>query len=41
VEGLIVLGVLAFAGYWLYRVGKREGSRKRFWVGRRRARRKK
>ena len=40
-EGLIVLGMLAFVGYWLYRAGKREGSRKGFGVGRNRARRRK
>jgi hypothetical protein len=41
VEALIVLGVLAFVGYCLYRAGKREGSRKGFGVGRDRARRRK
>ena len=40
-EGLIVLGLLAFGGWCLYRSGKREGSRKGYSVGRDRARRKK
>ena len=33
-DGLIVLGILLFAGCWLYRSGKREGSRKGYGVGR-------
>lgn len=37
-EGLFVLGVLAFVGYCLYRAGKRTGSRKGYGVGRDRAR---
>ncbi len=38
-QGLIVLGILVFVGYSLYRNGKREGSRKGFGVGRSRRRR--
>ena len=34
----IVLGILIGMGAWLYRVGKREGSRQGFHVGRRRGR---
>lgn len=32
-EGMLVLGVLAFLGYTLYKCGKHEGSRKGFNVG--------
>jgi len=35
-DGLITLGILFALGYWLYRSGKREGSRKGFNVGRHR-----
>jgi len=40
-DGLIIFGILFAIGYWLYRCGKREGSRKGFNVGlhRRRPRR--
>ena len=38
-EGLIVLGILVFVGYSLYRAGKRTGSRKGYNVGRSRGRR--
>ena len=38
-EGLIVLGILVFIGYSLYRSGKRTGSRKGYSVGRSRGRR--
>jgi len=34
-EGWIVLGILAAIGYWLYRTGKRTGSRGGFNAGRR------
>ena len=33
-DGLIVLGILAFLGWVLYRSGKRTGSRKGFAAGR-------
>ena len=33
-EGLIVLGVIAYVVYRAFRAGKREGSRKGFGVGR-------
>lgn len=36
---LIVLGIILFIGYSLYRAGKREGSIKGYNVGRRRRRR--
>lgn len=39
VEILAILGALAIAGWWLYRAGKRLGSRKGFGAARRRARR--
>ena len=32
-EGILILGALAFVGYALYKCGKREGSRKGFNVG--------
>jgi hypothetical protein len=38
-EGWIVLALLAGIGWWLYKVGKRTGSRKGFHVGRSRSRR--
>ena len=38
-DGLIVLGVLVFVGYAIYKSGKRIGSRKGFNVGRFRGRR--
>lgn len=38
-EGLIVLSILVFIGYSLYRSGKRVGSRKGYNVGRSRRRR--
>ena len=38
-EGLIVFGILVVIGYWLYRSGKRTGSRKGYSVGRSRGRR--
>ena len=37
-QGLIVLGILVFVGYSLYRSGKRTGSRKGYYVGRSRRR---
>jgi hypothetical protein len=33
-EGLIVLGVVVFIGFAIYKSGKREGSRKGYGVGR-------
>ena len=36
---LIVLGIVLSVGIWLYRAGKRVGSRKGFNVGRSRRRR--
>ncbi len=33
-EGLIVLGIVAFLGYWCYKSGKSTGSRKGYGVGR-------
>ena len=38
-EGWITIGILLALGYWLYRCGKREGSRKGFNVGLHRRRR--
>jgi hypothetical protein len=38
-ETLAVLAVLACAGWWLYRTGKRLGSRQGFTAARRRKRR--
>jgi hypothetical protein len=38
-EILAVLAALGVAGWWLYRSGKRVGSRKGFGAGRRRRRR--
>jgi hypothetical protein len=38
-ETLILLGILAYGGWWLYRAGKRIGSVKGFHVGRSRRRR--
>lgn len=38
-EKLIVVGIVIFLGYSLYRAGKREGSIKGFHVGRQRGRR--
>jgi hypothetical protein len=38
-EGLIVLGIVVFVGYSLYKCGKRTGSRKGYNVGRFRRRR--
>ena len=37
-QGLIVLGILVFVGYSLYKSGKRTGSRKGYNVGRSRRR---
>jgi hypothetical protein len=37
-ESLILIGILVGIGYWIYKAGKREGSRKGFHVGRRRGR---
>ena len=39
-ENLIGLAVLAAIGWWLYKRGKRIGSRKGYGVGRSRSRRK-
>jgi hypothetical protein len=36
---LVVLGILVSVGVWLYKSGKRIGSRKGFHVGRSRGRR--
>lgn len=38
-ETLVVLGILACLGGWLYKCGKRTGSRKGYGVGRARGRR--
>ena len=38
-QGLIIIGILVFAGYSLYRIGKRTGSRKGYHVGRSHGRR--
>ena len=35
---LILLGIMAGLGIWLYNTGKRIGRRKGFYVGRRRGR---
>ena len=40
-DGLIVLGILAFVGWTIYKAGKRTGSRKGYAVGRFRGRRQK
>ena len=36
---IIVLAVIVAVGYWIYKVGKREGSVKGYGVGRRHERR--
>ena len=38
-ENLVMLATVAFGGWWLYKSGKRLGSRKGYNVGRSRARR--
>jgi len=38
---LLVLSLLGFGAYWMYRAGKRIGSRKGYNVGRMRGRRQK
>jgi len=38
-EILAILVAIAFGGWWLYKSGKREGSRKGFGAGRARTRR--
>ena len=38
-EGLIILASLGVAGWWLYKTGKRLGSRKGYGVGRKHGRR--
>jgi hypothetical protein len=37
-ETLILLAILAGGGYWLYKAGKRTGSRKGYHAGRQRGR---
>ncbi len=37
-ESLIVLGIIGFVGYGIYKAGKRQGSRKGYGVGRSRGR---
>ncbi len=37
-EGLIILALVVGIGFWIYKAGKREGSRKGFLAGRRRRR---
>ena len=37
-EGFILLAIVVGVGYWIYKAGKREGSRKGFCAGRRRGR---
>ena len=37
-ESLILIGIVVGIGYWIYKAGKREGSRKGFHAGRRRGR---
>jgi hypothetical protein len=37
-ESLILLGIMVVVGYWIYRAGKRTGSRKAYHVGLRRGR---
>jgi hypothetical protein len=39
VEGFIMIAILVGIGYWMFREGKRLGSRKAFGVGRRVGRR--
>ena len=38
-ETFIVIGILGALGYWIYKSGKRTGSRKGYNAGRSRARR--
>ena len=38
-ETLVILGLVGVVGYYIYRVGKREGSRKGYGIGRSRGRR--
>ncbi len=37
-ENLVILAVIAFGGWWLYKFGKRDGSKKGFHAGRARTR---
>lgn len=34
-ENLVILAAIGFGGWWLYKSGKRDGSRKAFGAGRR------
>jgi hypothetical protein len=38
-DSLAILAAIAFGGWWLYKSGKRDGSRKGFGAGRARGRR--
>jgi len=38
-DSLAILAVIGFGGWWLYKYGKQEGSRKGFSAGRARVRR--
>ena len=38
-DGLILLGIIIAVGYWFYKGGKRDGSRKGYGVGLARGRR--